>query len=147
MVIVSTLAGRIRVRSARLRSPQRADALVREVRQLAGVSDVQLNAAAGSLCVCFDPAQIEVEVLEQAIERLLAPAAVAPLVPRVRQGLEDVRRSATVNRVTKAGMMGSLGVSLALAVAGRKKAHAAFGTGFVVFAALHMYRNASRLLR
>lgn len=147
MVIVSTLAGRLRVRSQRLRSAQRAQAVARKVAEIDGVSDVQINAAAGSLCVCFDPARLESEQLEQMIEQLVEPDATGDLVPRVREGLAGMRRSTTLNRVTKVGMMGSLGVSLALAAAGRKKAHAAFGTGFVAFAALHMLRNANRLLR
>ena len=140
MVIVSTLSGRVRARSPRLKSARLAAAVETRLRRIEGVTQVQANVAAGSVLVHFDAAQIPGEALEDQLEQAL--------LPPTREGAAGgPRLSATVNRVTKVGMMTTLGASMACAALGRKKPHIAFGAGFLAFAGLHLFRYSHRLLR
>lgn len=139
-MIVSTVAGRIRVRSNRLKSKKNAERVRERASALAGVMDVRVNPAAGSLVVSYDAAQVDALVLEEQLEALCAAGSGIPLTIS-----GDLSRH--LNQATKLGMMATLGTSLALGFAGRKKAHIGFGAAFVAFAGMHMLRYQKTLVR
>lgn len=107
---------------------------------LNGVNSARVNPAAGSLVVTYDAAAHDGEALEKKLEDVCLRAG-RDAVP-VRRDLQ-----AQLNRVTKVGMIATLGTSLAYGYAGKKKPHIAFGSAFLVFAGLHMLRYRARLLR
>ena len=139
-MIVSAVAGRIRIRSNFLKAKEFARDVQQQAERLPGVSEVRTNPAAGSLVVSYDTRLADVEVLEQELEALCfrRPPAVQP-----RNG--ELARQ--VNRATKIGMVTSLGTAVALGFMGRKKAHIGFGTAFLALAGLHIWRNQRTLLR
>lgn len=139
-MIVSAVAGRIRIRSNLLKARDFSRDVQEQAERLPGVSEVRLNSAAGSLVVSYDTRLADVEVLEQELEALCfrRPTAVRP-----RNG--ELARQ--LNRATKIGMVTSLGTAVALGFMGRKKAHIGFGTAFLALASLHIWRNQRTLLR
>ena len=139
-MIVSTVSGRIRIRSNRLKSKKIASKVLREVEALEGVSDVRINPAAGSLVVNYDTRAVETLELEDRLEALCMPPK-----PATNGTKKTISRYA--NRATKVGMATTLATSLAYAYLGNKKAHIRFGKAFVVFAGLHILRYQSTLLR
>jgi copper chaperone CopZ len=139
-MIVSTVSGRIRVRSNRLKSERLANNIRRNAEQLVGVSEVRVNPAAGSLVVSYDTRLVDTIDLEDQLEALCLPATAA------KNGKSSAI-SKHVNRATKVGMMTTLATSLAYGYLGNKKAHIRFGTAFVAFAAMHMLRYQSTLVR
>jgi cation transport ATPase len=140
-MVVSTVAGRIRVRSNRLKSKKVADEVRQRAAKLDGVTQARVNPAAGSLVVTYDPGLVDTIELEDALEALCLDTAAAPrkLVSR------DVSRH--LNRATKLGMMATLGTSLAYGFAGKKKPHIGFGAAFLAFAGMHMLRYQNTLVR
>ena len=151
-MIVSTVNGRIRVRSPRLKSRPFAAEVRPAAAAMTGVDSVRVNRAAGSLVATFDPDSANPLALERALERLcLSPgtalqgaAGSAPVVARRRAGGNLSRQ---LNRATKVGMITTLGTSLAYGFAGRKKPHIRFGAAFLVLAGAHMFRYQRTLLR
>jgi copper chaperone CopZ len=139
-MIVSTVAGRIRVRSRRLRSSGIADRVRRQVETMPGVSMVRVNTAAGCLVVGYDPQVVDTEGLEDRLEALCLPP------PPARTGKPSTV-SRQINRITKAGMVTTLGTSLVYGYLGRKKPHIGFGAAFLAFAGVHMLRYRGTLLR
>lgn len=140
-MIVSTVSGRIRVRANRLKSEKIAESIRRRVTEIAGVSDVRINPAAGSLVVSYDTRLVDTLALEDQLEAMCLPAT-APAKGGGRSGV-----SKHLNRATKVGMMTTLGTSLVFGYLGNKKAHVALGTAFVAFAGMHMLRYQSSLIR
>lgn len=143
MVIVSNVAGRIRVRSRRLKSAAFAQAVKADLESYPGVTHVHANPRAGSVAVLFDTDAVNADKLEDRIEQACIPAA----GPSNRDPGSSARLSATLNRATKIGMLTTLSASLAYAAKGDKKPHIRFGIGFLAFAGLHMLRYSNRLLR
>ena len=139
-MIVSTVSGRIRIRSKRLKSRKTADQVAQEAGALEGVSDVRVNPAAGSLVVSYDTRAVDTIALEDRLEALC-------MRPRSTAGGARKTLGRYANRATKLGMATTLTTSLAYAYLGNKKAHIRFGEAFVVFAGLHMLRYQSTLLR
>ncbi|WP_405229156.1 heavy-metal-associated domain-containing protein [Lentisalinibacter sediminis] len=139
-MIASTVPGRIRIRSGRLKSRKIATAVREAATALDGVNSARVNTAAGSLVVTYDAAENDGEALEKKLEDVCLTAGRDALP--VRRDLQ-----AQLNRVTKVGMIATLGTSLAYGYAGKKKPHIAFGSAFLVFAGLHMLRYRARLLR
>ena len=139
-MIVSTVSGRIRIRSNRLKSKKIASKVLREAEALEGVSDVRINPAAGSLVVNYDTRAVETLELEDRLEALCMPPK-----PKTNGARKTISRYA--NKATKVGMATTLATSLAYAYLGNKKAHIRFGKAFVVFAGLHILRYQSTLLR
>lgn len=139
-MIVSTVSGRIRLRSNRLKSRKIATKAMQQAEELAGVTDVRINPAAGSLVVSYDTRAVDTVELEDQLEVLCMP-------PKLTQ--RDTRKiiGRYANKATKVGMLTTLGTSLAYAYMGNKKAHIRFGQAFVVFAGLHLLRYQSTLLR
>jgi len=140
MMIVSTVSGRIRVRAPRLKNHRIAEGIRREAAAIPGVTQVRVNAGAGSLVVGYETRAVDTEALEDRLESLcLAPAA------KPRPAGRSISRH--LNRATKVGMMATLATSLACGYAGRKKAHIGFGTAFVALAGMHMLRYQATLVR
>lgn len=139
-MIASTVAGRIRIRSGRLKSRKIADEVRTRAAELDGVNSARVNAGAGSLVVTYDTGAVRGERLEEKLEQLCLT---------VGRGTRTTGRDldAQLNRVTKIGMMATLGTSLAYGYAGRKRPHIAFGLAFLGFAGLHLLRYRGTLLR
>ena len=139
-MIVSAVAGRIRVRSNSLKSRSFAEEVRRGAEGLDGVAEVRTNLAAGSIVVIYDVGEAEAEALEEALEALClaVPAARKPATAGLSRQL---------NRATKIGMVASLGSAVALGFMGKKKAHIGFGTAFLALAGMHIWRNQRTLLR
>ena len=146
---ISSLPGRLRVRDLSWRGApelnERATALQREP----GVRQVECNPRTGSLLVRYDPAQAD----RPALERLLGigvaeqpPAAPAPVASSTA-GRRPRPLRLRVNRAAKIGMLGSLGVSLALVAAGSKKGHALAGGAFLAALATHLTVHRQHILR
>jgi len=139
-MIVSTVAGRVRVRSNFLKARDFAQDVQRKAGQLPGVSEVRVNSAAGSLVVSYDTREADPETLENELETLCFRRP-----PAARSGNGNLARQ--FNRATKIGMVTSLGTAVALGYMGKKKAHISFGTAFLALAGLHVWRNQRTLLR
>jgi hypothetical protein len=77
-------------------------------------------------------------VIDATVDKILS----APLLPVDRRSIK--RR---VNRYAKAGMLGSLATSLALAAAGQKRWHAVSGGIFVACLGVHLSIYRRSLLR
>jgi hypothetical protein len=139
-MIVSTVSGRIRVRSNLLKQKGFARDVQGQAERIPGVSEVRVNPAAGSLVVSYDPRLADTEALEGELEALCFRR---PPVPRPANG--ELARQ--FNRATKIGMVTSLGTAVALGFMGKKRAHIGFGTAFLALASLHIWRNQRTLLR
>ena len=139
-MIVSTVSGRIRIRSNRLKSQKIANKILREAEVLEGVTDVRTNPAAGSLVVSYDTRAVDTVELEDKLEALCMPPK--PVVNGTNKTISHY-----ANKATKVGMATTLATSLVYGYLGNKKAHIRFGKAFVVFAGLHMLRYQSTLLR
>jgi hypothetical protein len=139
-MIVSTVAGRIRVRSSLLKIRDFARDVEQQAERLPGVSQVRLNVAAGSLVVSYDTREADAEGLEGELEALCfrRPTVARPANSNLARQF---------NRATKIGMITSLGTAVALGFMGKKKAHIGFGTTFLALAGLHIWRNQRTLLR
>ncbi|MGD2118110.1 MAG: hypothetical protein PVG66_07115 [Chromatiales bacterium] len=137
MVVVSTVAGRLRVRAKRLKSRRIAEQICEQIRTLPGALEVRANPAAGSIIISFDSEQVDVHELEDAIDELCQPPAKNAPTGMSRQ----------LNRITKIGMISTLATSVAYGVAGKKKPHVQYATAFLAFAGMHMLRYSKSLLR
>ena len=90
----------------------------------------------------FDPARTAVEQLESEVERALDALLRQPAAD---SGSKSRRRQ--INRLAKAGMLGSLAVSLALVAAGKKRGHAIAGALFLGALGVHLTVHRKSLLR
>lgn len=138
--IVSSLPGRIRIRGKPLRNGERLAALTSALTQLDGVRTVTPNPKAGSLVLLYDGAEVEPAELEAEVEALTD----AEVARHYASGPRSARMR--INRYAKAGMLGSLAASLALAATGNKRWHAATGALFVAGLLVHLTVHRRRLL-
>lgn len=153
-VIVASIAGRLRLRNARLRHPRHSDEASATLRALAGVNCVTANPTVGSLLVHYDATHVRQPEMEARV--LAALAALLPAdVPVVQQAVADTapprsnRRQAARewNRAAKLGMLASLPVSLALAAGGAKKLHAVTGGVFTALLLVHLAVHRRHLVK
>jgi copper chaperone CopZ len=140
MVLVNAVPGRLRVRSRTLHHRRFAEKIEAEVRALPGVNDVRLNRAASSIVVYYDPGQVELDALEQRLEKLCMERQAR--VAKTRKGLDR-----QLNLASKVGMGASLAGAIGTAYFGSKKTHEQLGWAFVAFTAYHLVRNRATLLR
>lgn len=140
MVLVNAVPGRLRVRSHTLRHRKFAEGIEAEVRATPGVGDVRLNRAASSMVVYYDPGQVEMQVLEDRLEKLCMDRQAR--VTRQRKNLDR-----QVNLASKVGMGATLAGVIGTAYFGNKKTHEQLGWGFLAFTAYHLLRNRATLLR
>ena len=139
--IAASIPGRIRVRDSGLCHPDCLARLHAALQTVEGVQDIESKTASGSVIVRYDAARVAPDEMEAIVEQyvdaeLARPRRMFPPSTRVR-----------INRAAKAGMLGSLAVSLALAAAGNKRWHAATGLVFVVCLGVHLAVHRRRLLR
>lgn len=139
--VASSIPGRIRVRDTALRQPDRLARLHAALQAVDGVHDVESKLAAGSVIVRYNAARFAPEAMETLVEQhvdaeLARPRGKFPPSVRMR-----------INRAAKAGMLGSLAVSLALAATGNKRWHAASGLVFVACLGVHLTVHRRHLLR
>ncbi|WP_333874958.1 HMA2 domain-containing protein [Methylobacter sp.] len=139
--IVSSLPGRIRIRDRVLRNQRRLNQLEAELIQIEGITSLQSNPGAGSIILYFDAAQSDAEMMEAAVDAAVDNALATPL-PAVDRSVKM-----RVNRYAKAGMLGSLATSLALAATGQKRLHAVTGGIFVACLGVHLSTHHRSLLR
>ena len=135
--IASSSPGRIRVRDPALRNRNRIEAVVQALEAIDAVHDIKMNVAAGSVVLHYDPEMIALDELEHHID--------AAVVASAKSGRKTLRRYA--NRVAKAGMLGSLGASLALVATGNKRWHSVTGGLFVACLAVHLGLQRKTVLR
>lgn len=140
MVLVNAVPGRLRVRAQVLRNRRLAEPIETEIRAIPGVSEVRLNPAAASLAVHYDPAEVEMEVLEERLERLCLDHQA-----RASKRRRDLSRQ--INLAGKVGMVTTLAGTIGYAYFGSKTTHQRMGWAFLTFAAYHMLRNRGTLLR
>ncbi|PID42306.1 MAG: hypothetical protein CSB48_11015 [Proteobacteria bacterium] len=136
--ISSTTPGRVRIRTARLRSKRFAAETENKVSRLEGVTDVRCNLRSGSLVVNFDPKIIDELAMEEKLESICTRRKPSPTDKKLR---------ARVNQISKIGMATTLTSSVAFAFAGKKKLHLYTGNAFLFFAAIHMLRYKKTLFR
>ena len=139
--IAASIPDRIRVRDTALHQPDRLARLHATLQALDGVRKVESKPGAGSIVVHYDAARVAPETMEGLVEQqvdaeLARPRGKFPPSTRVR-----------INRAAKAGMLGSLAVSLALAAAGNKRWHTASGLVFVACLGVHLTVHRRHLLR
>lgn len=139
--VASSIPGRIRVRDTALRQPDRLARLHATLQAVDGVHDVESKPATGSVIVHYNAAHFAPEAMETLVEQhvdaeLARPRSKFPPSTRMR-----------INRAAKAGMLGSLAVSLALAATGNKRWHAASGLVFVACLGVHLTVHRRHLLR
>lgn len=139
--IVSAVPGRIRIRDTRLRDAARQERLGAILAEIDGVVEVEGNPRTGSMLLRYTPehtTRVEMEArVSAAVGTELAPQPVAR-EPAPARTPRRWQRDRKLNTWAKYGMLGSLGVSLALAAAGSKKAHAATGGLFLGLLGIHM---------
>ena len=112
--IVSSLAGRIRIRDRHLRDKTQLDKLANELLKIPAISELQCNPRTGSVVVHFDANIIDIATLETQIE-----AAVDKVLAAFLKSPQLSKKQ--VNRYSKIGMVGSLAVSLAFGLARKKR--------------------------
>lgn len=139
--IVSSVPGRIRIRDKRLRNQERLDQLGTELAKIGAITELQANVVAGSVMVNFDYNEIDTVSLENKVEAAVDASLDAPLSHPKRS------MKMRVNRYAKAGMLGSLATSLALAATGQKRGHAVAGGLFVACLGVHLSTHRKSLLR
>lgn len=105
-----------------------------------GVGNVRLNRAAASLVVHYDPAQLEMEALEERLEQLCMERQTQ--VTRQRRNL-----SQQVNLASKVGMGAAFAGVVGTAYFGKKKVHERLGWSFLGLLGYHLLRNRRTLLR
>lgn len=170
--VASSLRGRIRLRHAALRNPDRLARLRQIIADWPQVREVTANEKAGSLLVRYDAIALQendcARRCEAALAELLpartevppAPARLAPVVaeavpaarstwPRAaapaaaRSGAPRVR----ANRLAKRAMLATLAASLLLAALGAKRWHIWAGIAFMHALGVHLWVHRRNLFR
>ncbi|WP_407279585.1 hypothetical protein U5817_02305 [Aromatoleum evansii] len=141
--IASAVPGRIRIRDSRLRDSARHAALGATLAALDGAGQIEGNLLTGSFLLRYDAARVAPAVMEARVAAAVATAldpqqVAAQDAAPARRTPRRWQRDRRLNTWAKYGMLGSLGISLALAAAGSKKAHAATGGLFLGLLGIHM---------
>ncbi len=169
-VIASSIPGRIRLRHAALRRPERLERLARSLSDWPEALTLEPNARTGSLLLHYDPSRLTRAESERrcvaALQALLPqppspesspePALQPALQPAARgsaaaaaSGAATARPSQRVraNRLAKRLMLASLLATLVLAAAGAKRWHTGAGLLFVHALGVHLWVHRRHLLR
>lgn len=151
---VALAPGRVRVRDHAWRDAATLETLAGRVRAIRGVTSTRGNPLTGSLLVLFDPAQAEAATVLRALGVPSPSPAAGAQAPATKKPAAARRRARhprplrmRVNQAAKIGMLGSLGVSLALAASGRKHGHVAAGGVFLACLGTHLTVYRKQLLR
>lgn len=156
--IVSSIAGRMRLRHRTLREPGCHAALLASLSNLDGIVAVEGSVRTGSLLLRYDAERVGLATMEARVTAIAGTALGLPEVPRgsgsalvsvpERRGTSSKRSYARrLNTYSKIGMLCSLGASLALAAVGKKHLHAATGALFTALLAIHMAVHRRHLLK
>lgn len=165
-LIASSVAGRLRLRHEALRQPQRLQVLAQHLSACPAVTGVQAKPQAASIVVYYDCAQWSVAhscqqieaLVRQVLPELLASSApaeptstptIAPLPHGHSHGQRKHRKHRTrhANRWAKRVMLGSLALSMLLALRGAKRGHALTGLVFLHALGLHLWVHRRGLLK
>lgn len=149
--IASSTPGRLRLRHAALRNPERLDLLTRTIAGWSPVREVAANARTGSLLVNYETSAMEEADFARRCEAALLAllpmkeTAVAVAAPKraTRSGATRVR----ANRLAKRGMLASLAVSMLLAAIGAKRWHIGTGAFFLHALGVHLWAHRRHLFR
>lgn len=140
--VVSTSPGRLRVRHASLKNPDRLAAAENLLRHELAPLGIEANPRTGSLLLRFDAAAAEPDAAKRTANR-----ALNTLLGTKQRYVPARSLAMRANRIAKFGMLGSLGASLLFAAQGRKRLHIVTGIVFVGFLAVHMGVFRRHLLR
>jgi hypothetical protein len=167
-VIASSIPGRIRLRHAALRRPERLERLALSLSDWPEALTLEPNARTGSLLLHYDPSRLTraeserrcVAVLqallppppspEPAPVPALQPAAQGPTAPAAATTSAATARPSQrvrANRLAKRLMLASLLATLVLAAAGAKRWHTGAGLLFVHALGVHLWVHRRHLLR
>lgn len=167
-MIASSIPGRIRLRHAALRRPERLELLARRLSDWPEALTLEPNARTGSLLLHYDasllaPAESERRCVaalqallpqppspEPATDSTLQPAAQGPTTPAAASTSAATARGSRrvrANRVAKRLMLASLLATLVLAAAGAKRWHIGAGLLFVHALGVHLWVHRRHLLR
>jgi hypothetical protein len=124
-----------------LLNPARLKQLEANLIRINGVTAVVSNPGAGSMVLQFDGGRTDTSVLEAAVDAVVDSALAAPL-PKSKRSAKM-----RINRYAKAGMIGSLATSIALAASGQKRWHAVTGGIFVACLGVHLSVYRRSILR
>ncbi|MCD6706522.1 MAG: hypothetical protein LT080_08735 [Thiobacillus sp.] len=149
--VSSSIPGRIRLRHAALRNPDRLARIERSIGAWPQVRAVSTNAKAGSLLVTYDAAALDAndcaKRCEAAVAELLpgqaAPASARAAPASPRHGSPRVR----ANRMAKRAMLASLAASMLLAAVGAKRWHIGTGVFFLHALGVHLWVHRRHLIR
>lgn len=142
--IVSSSAGRIRIRDKGLRSAEKLHELEQALSQINAISQMRADARTGSLLLYFDPRAIEHSAMEAHIQAAVGNLIGKPATP------ESLLTKKNINRYNKLAMLASLGSSLAFTAVHRRRWrrwHALTGYVFVANLGVHLYIYRKSLLR
>lgn len=138
--ITSFIDGRVRVRHKGLHNPEHAGKVRTFLSTIAGVNKAEINTNTGSLLLEYDPVRLSradlLRLAESMEETLTAEDKEEPASACRRFCLADSRH---LRRLTNRGMLLTLGGAVGFGLAGRMGGHVAFGWGFLVLNALHLY--------
>lgn len=152
--IVASTPGRLRLRHTALRQHDMLERLAAKLRAHPEVTQVETKPQAASLVLYYDTAQWSEAQSHQRVGTIAAsvlpraaaakPPASPPQNRSARTG-KDQRLQA--NRWAKRTMLGSLAVSMALALQGAKRGHAMTGLVFLHALGLHLWVHRRNILK
>lgn len=147
--IVASTPGRLRLRHAALHHPAVRERLAARLRAHSEITAVEPKAAAASLVVFYDTACWSEAQSHQRVGTIAASVlprtTTTPAHPRAPHLGKNQRLQA--NRWAKRTMLGSLAVSMALALQGAKRGHALTGLVFLHALGLHLWVHRRNLLK
>lgn len=152
--IVASTPGRLRLRHAALRQPDTLERLAAKLRAHPEVTLVEPKPQAASLVLYYDTAQWSEAQSHQRVGTIAAsvlprPAGTQGTAPasKMRPARTDKDQRLKANRWAKRTMLGSLAVSMALALQGAKRGHALTGLVFLHALGLHLWVHRRNILK
>lgn len=152
--IVASTPGRLRLRHMALRQHETLERLAAKLRAHPEVTGVEPKPQAASLVVHYDTARWSEAQSHQRVGSIAAsvlprPAPAAPGGTRKAHAAPrlDKNRRLLANRWAKRTMLGSLALSMALALQGAKRGHALTGLVFLHALGLHLWVHRRNLLK
>lgn len=138
---VSSIPGRLRIRDHALRNAGLCRQLAAQLSDTDGIVSLETNSRAGSVSILYEPRHVDAQAIESSVDALIATLQAR----QPARGGKSTQKK--LNRVAKAGMIGSLATSLALAAAGNKRWHAATGLVFLGCLGIHLAVHRRHLFR
>lgn len=138
---VSSIPGRLRIRDHALRNTWLCRQLAARLSGTDGIVSLETNSRAGSIVILYDAQRTDAQAIETAVDAVIADLQ----AKQPARGGKSTQKK--LNRVAKAGMIGSLAASMALAAAGNKRWHAATGVIFLGCLGVHLAVHRRHLLR